>query len=195
MNWLAHVALSEPDPEIRLGNVLADLIKGEKRLGLPPAIRRGTDCHLFVDAFTDAHPVFLRSRARISPPRRRFASILVDLFFDHCLSLAWDHFHEQPRMVFIREVYGQFDALSRERLPEARPFVEHMLAQDWLGDYISVAGIERTLARVSRRLHRPGLLVPMIDELTTNLTGLREDFAAFYPALRAAVAGWVDGQK
>ena len=28
MNWLAHVFLSEPDVEFRLGNLLADLVYG-----------------------------------------------------------------------------------------------------------------------------------------------------------------------
>ena len=31
MNWLAHLLLAEPDPELCLGNLLGDLVKGEER--------------------------------------------------------------------------------------------------------------------------------------------------------------------
>src|SRR5437868_12558243 len=57
MNWLAHVFLSEPDVECRLGNLLADLVKGKARQAMSPRFRRGLACHQAIDAFTDYHPV------------------------------------------------------------------------------------------------------------------------------------------
>jgi acyl carrier protein phosphodiesterase len=40
MNWLAHLLLSEPTAEHRLGNILGDLVKGKERDNLNPIIRR-----------------------------------------------------------------------------------------------------------------------------------------------------------
>ena len=187
MNWLAHLNLSEPTVEFRLGNVIADFVKGEARLALPAQVKRGTDCHLLIDAYTDAHPVFQRSRQRISRPNRKFASILIDIFYDHFLSVHWADHSAQPREVFIANVYRDFLAYTEQQVPQARSFVEHMVQGDWLNEYISVEGIRRTLTRVSGRLGRPGLLTPMAEELTANYAGLDADFAEFYPQLREHV--------
>ena len=190
MNWLAHLHLSEDDIEVRLGNVIADFIKGEKRQALNPRIRRGVSCHMFIDSFTDAHPVFLRSRQRISPANRKFAGIVVDVFYDHFLSIRWHEFSAQPKRAFIDGIYRDFDRYTETELPDARRFVLRMAEDDWLGEYETLTGIERTLARISGRLNRPGLLVPLAAELTTNYAGLAGDFAEFYPALRTAVSSW-----
>jgi acyl carrier protein phosphodiesterase len=193
MNWLAHLHLSEPTVEFRLGNVIADFVKGEARQQLPPQVKRGTDCHLFIDAFTDAHPIFLRSRARISPKNRRFGSILIDIFYDHFLSAQWCNYSSVPLDGFVTEVYASFLGYTQHKhsdVPQARDFVQHMVAGDWLREYVTVDGVARTLARVSRRLSRPNLLVPMLDELKANYDDLRDDFAAFYPTLQGATLQW-----
>ena len=195
MNWLAHLHLSEDDVEVRLGNVIADFIKGEKRQALNARIRRGVACHMFIDSYTDAHPVFLRSRQRISPAHRKFAGIAVDVFYDHFLSVGWSGYSTQPKRAFIDRIYADFDRYTKMELPDARRFVLRMAEDDWLGEYETLAGIERTLARVSGRLKRPGLLLPLAAELTANYAGLAEDFAAFYPALRAGVGEWFEENR
>ncbi len=187
MNWLAHLNLSEPTVAFRLGNVIADFVKGEARLALPVEVKRGTDCHLLIDAYTDAHPVFQHSRQRVSRPNRKFASILIDIFYDHFLSVHWLDYATQPRTDFIAEVYQDFLDFTVGQVPQARKFVEHMVQGDWLGEYVEVDGIGHTLARVSGRLGWPGLLTPMVEELTANYTGFEQDFAEFYPQLREHV--------
>jgi acyl carrier protein phosphodiesterase len=72
MNWLAHLYLSEDDIEYRIGNVIADWVKGEARLQFVDGIQRGLECHKAIDLFTDAHPIVARSKARIQPPFGRF---------------------------------------------------------------------------------------------------------------------------
>jgi acyl carrier protein phosphodiesterase len=106
MNWLAHVFLSEPDVEHRLGNLLADLVKGRDRLGMSAGFLRGTKTHQAIDAFTDSHPVAGRSRARISDEHGRFAGILVDVFYDHLLAVSWGRYCPQPLEEFTAEFYA-----------------------------------------------------------------------------------------
>ena len=187
MNWLAHLHLSEPTVEFRLGNVIADFVKGQARQQLPPQVKRGTECHLLIDAFTDAHPIFLQSRQRISREHRKFASILIDIFYDHYLSARWADYSAQPLDDFVSEVYASFISYTEHDTTQTKEFVQHLVAGDWLREYVTVDGVARTLARVSRRLRRPGLLVPMLSELRENYQSLGEDFAAFYPQLQAYV--------
>jgi acyl carrier protein phosphodiesterase len=96
MNWLAHAFLSEPDLECRLGNLLADMVKGKDRATMSPLFLRGVACHQSIDSFTDFHPVVERSKLRITPRFGRVAGILVDIFYDHFLSLSWEDYAPVP---------------------------------------------------------------------------------------------------
>ncbi len=64
LNWLAHVFLSEPDVEFRLGNLLADIVRGEELRRMSAGFQRGVQKHKQIDAFTDSHPLVKRSRSR-----------------------------------------------------------------------------------------------------------------------------------
>ncbi|MCC0177441.1 DUF479 domain-containing protein [Waterburya agarophytonicola K14] len=92
MNWLAHLLLAESNPEVSLGNLLGDLIKGEAREALNPTLQRGLECHQAIDIFTDKHPLVKRSKQRISNEYRRFAGILIDVFYDYILANNWQHY-------------------------------------------------------------------------------------------------------
>src|ERR1700712_1467061 len=96
MNWLAHTFLSEPDAEFRLGNLLADMIKRDDRAKLPARFLAGMHQHKVIDAFTDSHPIVHRSRARIRGNYHHTRGIIIDVFYDHFLSLAWDQYCPQP---------------------------------------------------------------------------------------------------
>ncbi|HEX7953720.1 MAG TPA: hypothetical protein VF523_11700, partial [Burkholderiales bacterium] len=52
-------------------------------------ITRAIVMHRKIDSYTDAHPLVLASKARISPARRRYAGIMVDMFYDHFLAKYW----------------------------------------------------------------------------------------------------------
>src|SRR5438045_1806563 len=71
MNWLAHIHLSEPSAAFRLGNVLPDMVGARELAALPAEFQRGAKCHHRIDAFTDVHPRFRQSVARLSSRSRR----------------------------------------------------------------------------------------------------------------------------
>ncbi|WP_395734591.1 hypothetical protein [Prosthecobacter sp.] len=60
MNWLAHLYLSEPEVEFRVGNLLPDWVGPWEMVGLAEGFQRGIARHRRIDAFTDAHPVVRR---------------------------------------------------------------------------------------------------------------------------------------
>jgi acyl carrier protein phosphodiesterase len=199
MNWLAHLFLSEPDVESRLGNLLADLIKGQARAGLPPGILRGIACHQAIDAFTDYHPVVQRSKRRVGEEHGRFAGILVDVFYDHFLARDWLRYSPMPLEQFTAEVYAALGAYPAEGLPaEARYALERTIATDRLGSYRSLAGIEAALERVALRLEarlgRAFALGRAVRELEAHYGDFGDDFAVFFPELQAHVAEWLSGR-
>lgn len=187
MNWLAHLVLSEPSPAFRIGNLLPDLLTAAELAGVPAIYHAGIACHRRIDAFTDAHPVVRRSVRRVSPSHRRFAPILMDVFYDHFLSTHWDDYWRQPLEVFLKEVYGSFDA-QRTRLPVGvHGHLQQMRAENWLGCYREIAGIQLTLERIQRRFRREVALGKAVIELERNYNSLKTDFEEFFPELRAHV--------
>lgn len=187
---LAHAFLSGPDPEILLGNVLADFVKGRDRLSMPPAFLEGVRQHQAIDAFTDSHPVVSRSKARIRD-HRYATGILVDVFYDHFLTLNWHRYSAEPLERFNARLYARFGAHTITLPPEAKHVLEQIVCDDWFGSYGSIAGVEDTLGRVSQRLEaRTGKdfrLGTAVSELVAHFDELAADFAEFFPQLRAHI--------
>ena len=188
MNWLAHLHLSEPSAQFRLGNMLPDMLGARDLAALPDEFQRGVKCHHRIDAYTDAHPKFRQSVARLSPRFRRFGGIIVDVFYDHFLSVNWSQHSKQPLRANVDDFYASFDA-HRAELPAALwPVLERMREQDWLGSYGDLAGVRIALNRIGTRFRQPRELGACEPELERDYAGFAEDFAAFYPELKMHVA-------
>ncbi|BAZ08683.1 hypothetical protein NIES4071_04880 [Calothrix sp. NIES-4071] len=189
MNWLAHLLLSKPDIESRLGNLLADLVKGAARENLSDRIKEGIKYHQAIDAFTDSHFIVHRSKQRISSTYRRFAGILIDGFYDHYLAKNWDTYSNLPLDSFTAEIYESFLAYPEPLPSYANQVITQMAREDWLGRYRNIEGIEYLLIRLSNRLSQRFKnkteinLEPAINELTKNYIDLEDDFIQFFPLL------------
>jgi acyl carrier protein phosphodiesterase len=192
LNWLAHVFLSEPDVEFRLGNLLADIVRGEELRRMSPAFQRGVHKHKQIDAFTDAHPVVKRSRARISTQFRRFSGVLVDVFYDHLLACDWDRYSPIVLDAFTARFYADIEAHRIELPTSARVTLDRIIRHDLLGSYRRIEGVERSLRRVSAylssRWQREFALEKGVADLVAHRAGFEADFAEFFPQLQAAAA-------
>lgn len=187
MNWLAHLVLSDRSATFRIGNLLPDLMTRAELDAVPPVFREGIECHRRIDVFTDAHPVVRRSAQRLTPPHRRFAPILIDIFYDHFLSVSWTQHWPQPLDEFIGEIYVSFDAHGANLPVVTCDVLRRMRLENWLGSYGEIAGVRLTLERVARRLRRPVPLGEAVVQLTRNYDRLEADFNEFFPELRAQI--------
>lgn len=183
MNYLAHVYLASNDPESVVGNLMGDFLKGDIDPGLPLELRRGIRMHRQVDVFTDQHPVFLQSKRRLKPEFRRYAGILVDVFYDHILARYWDDYAIEPLHCFTERVYDNvecFHHLLPERMQRTMRFV---VDRDLLTSYRELSAIALTLKGISGRLSRANPVANGIEELMRLQTELAEDFERFLPDL------------
>jgi acyl carrier protein phosphodiesterase len=190
VNLLAHALLSGSDTEVRLGNLLADFVKGRDRAAMPPAFLEGVRQHQRIDAFTDSHPLVHRSRARIQG-YPHVTGILVDVFYDHFLTLRWDRYSTEHLERFIVRLFAEFQTHKLSLPGEGQHILDHIIEDDWLGSYGTIEGIEETLSRISRRLEaRVGkdfALGEAVSELIAHFDDLECDFAEFFPQLQAHV--------
>ena len=102
MNWLAHVFLSQKNIEHQLGNLLTDPLKAKAWDGASDAFYRGIENHLRIDAFTDAHAIVSRSK-KLLTPRGHLKGVVLDILYDHFLSLHWDTYCNIPREKFLED--------------------------------------------------------------------------------------------
>ncbi|HVT80206.1 MAG TPA: ACP phosphodiesterase [Phycisphaerae bacterium] len=192
MNLLAHALLSPSnDPAALFGNLTADWVKGRARLTLPEPIRRGMEIHQRIDAFTDLHPLVHRCTDLLEPNWARYSPILVDVFFDHVLSLEWHRHSVHAREHTIATAYA---ALRQHKhlLPERAEYaVNALLADDWLSTYATLDGIALSLSRMSTRLQSRGHdieLAPAVRDFQTVQPQFHAAFEEFFPQLRAHAA-------
>ncbi|WP_409278649.1 acyl carrier protein phosphodiesterase [Pseudomonas defluvii] len=184
MNYLAHLHLGGQQPEQLLGSLYGDFVKGPLdgrfSLSLEAAIR----LHRQIDVFTDSHPVVHAALGRFPRERRRYAGIIVDVFFDHCLARDWLDYADQPLTQFTHRVYRVLaeQPVLPGRLAQIAPY---MAADDWLGSYREFAVLEHVLKGISRRLSRPEGLDGAWEEVQALYEPLQEDFRLFYPQLQA----------
>jgi acyl carrier protein phosphodiesterase len=186
MNYLAHMLCSDDTPQSMLGNFIADFVKGDVEGRFPPAVVEGIRHHRRADLFTDSHEVFGASRRLVSNARRRYAGVIIDVLYDHFLATNWDRYCSTPRDEFVGRVYENLGQHHDVGVPHPVPMViEKMVKEDWLQNYKSVEGINRTFKRISRRLRHENPLATAIDDLERNYDRLQDHFHSFAPQLLA----------
>lgn len=182
MNFLAHAFLAGPHPADRLGGMLGDFVKGPLPAGLPAPVAAGVALHRRIDSFCEGHPAFRASRARVSPERRRYAGIMIDLFYDHFLASHWDGFSRQPLEEFADETYALLARHGDLLPPRLAGILPYMRGEDWLSSYRSLASVAEALDSMSRhRLTRPNRLAGSATELAARYAEFEQDFKAFFP--------------
>jgi acyl carrier protein phosphodiesterase len=186
MNYLAHAFLSRSSPELLIGGLLGDFVKGALGERYTPGVRTGILLHRAIDRYTDAHASVRASCALVSPARRRFAAILVDVFYDHFLARHWQRYSEQPLADFTRHVYATL-LPQLASYPERLQFIlPRMAANDWLASYAEVESVDAALHGIARRFQRyprAAVLADGVQELRDNYLALEQCFLTFFPQL------------
>lgn len=183
MNFLAHLFLSGDSPELLVGNLMGDFVKGRLAGRFPPGIRAGIELHRRIDSFAHGNGDFIAGKRRIDPSFGHYRGILVDLFYDHFLALDWDDYRDEPLPRFLARA-GRILEDHREVLPERLQRILPAMLCDWIPSYRLIEGIGEVLGRMSGRIGRPNPLPAGVEELRRNYGALRDDFRRFLPEAR-----------
>lgn len=184
MNYLAHILLADDSHEARLGALLGDFTRAGNEADFGPVIQAEILMHRRVDSYTDSHELVREAKTLFAPGRRRFAGIVLDIFYDHLLVQRWSHYCSQPADDFIAAFYRGLQASPHLFPPRFAAIAARMVEEDWLGSYATVAGMEWTVQRVSRRLSRDGhLLRECLLDLRSHHAAIASGFDQFFPQL------------
>jgi acyl carrier protein phosphodiesterase len=151
LNYLAHAYLSFGDPEVLAGNLISDFIKGKKKYDYPAGIQKGIALHRAIDTYTDDHPATKEAKEILRPVYRLYSGALVDVLYDHFLATDVNEFTKESLFDFSQQVYASIDRQIQwlpERFTKMFPY---MKTQNWLFNYHTMWGTEKSLEGVVRR--------------------------------------------
>jgi len=185
MNFLAHAHLSGENPDLLLGNLVADAVKGKQMIMFPEQVANGILLHRQIDAFTDAHEIVKKSTGMIRKEVGKYSGVVVDIYYDHFLARKWSKFSDIPLYQFTVEVYrilGNHYYLLPSRVKRALPY---MIAQNWLNSYASLKDLRKIFYGMDRRTNFISGMSQAVEILKLHYSSLERDFEDFYPEMMA----------
>ena len=186
MNYLAHAYLSFGIPEITVGNLISDFVKGKKKLDYPAGIQRGIVLHRAIDSFTDTHDATRRAKTFFREAYGLYAGPLTDIIYDHFLANDPVIFPlmDGGLQAFAQKTYRQVES-RREVFPERFAHVFHyMQTQDWLSNYVRREAVVNSFAWLSRRAAYMGDTRRAGQLFETHYDDLEACYRDFFPDVR-----------
>ncbi|MGH1543587.1 MAG: ACP phosphodiesterase [Arenicella sp.] len=183
MNFLAHCFLAQPNRQSLYGNLLGDFIKGADLMSLPKPVILGLENHREVDHFTDQHPVLPPLKKMLSPQRRRFSGLISDVAFDYFLIKHWSKFTARNLDEFVEFVYDELRLVQPIMHASMSRSMQFMFDDDGLRTNRDLAGVGRTLDRLSHRIRFKNKLAGAIEEVELNYTAYNAAFLHLFPEL------------
>lgn len=193
MNFLAHLYLSGPYPKIKVGNFIADFVKGPKFADrFESGIAKGIELHREIDHFTDHHEVVQQSKNRLRPKYRHYSGVIVDVFYDHILARNWSSYSSDTLASFASNSYSILEQHESILPEEANGMMPYMVQGNWLLNYQSVEGIHRALSGMSRRTTFKSKMEEASIDLKNHYHDFEAEFNKFFPELRQFCNKWLD---
>ncbi|WP_430408290.1 ACP phosphodiesterase [Kordia sp.] len=183
MNFLAHIYLSHDDNDIKIGNFIADSIRGKKYKNYPSQIQRGILLHRHIDTFTDAHPTVRQSTKRLHKNYSHYSGVIVDILYDHFLAKNWKTYSDIPLATYVEDFYNLLED-NFETLPlNIQRLLPHMIHDNWLLSYASIEGITKVLEGMNRRTQNRSKMNLAVVELQEFYTEFESEFTSFFSEL------------
>ncbi|MEO8171830.1 MAG: ACP phosphodiesterase [Sediminibacterium sp.] len=192
MNYLAHAYLSFRNPEILVGNMISDFVKGKKQFDYPLIVQKGIRLHREIDAFTDRHPATKMGKTWFKPAVGAYAGAFMDVVYDHFLALDEQQFTETGLTGFAQEVYTQLierESLLPEKFARMLPY---MSTQNWLYSYRFTDGIEKSFGGLVRRAQYLSDPAPAFDLFLQHYSQLQEHYTEFFPDVKKFASSQFD---
>ena len=183
MNFLAHNYLSGDNDLIKIGNFMADGIRGKHFESYPLEIQKGIILHRAIDTFTDAHPVFRQSTKRLHQHYHHYAGVIVDIFYDHFLAKNWSCYSDEKLEDFVERFYQSLrenNNVLSERTIKIMPI---LFKENWLVSYRTISGIDHILTQMDIRTKNKSNMRFASNELSEYYTEFEDHFSEFFEEL------------
>lgn len=184
MNFLAHIYLSGDNDLLKIGNFMADSIRGNSYENYPEEIKKGILLHRSIDSFTDMHPVYRQSKHRLHEKYGHYSGVIMDIFYDHFLAKNWANYSNKKLEEYADEFYqllrDNYDLLT-DKIQGMMPY---MIARNWLVSYASISGLEMILFQMDHRTKNRVAMHEAIVELQEFYLEFETEFTQFFIELQ-----------
>ena len=195
MNHLAHFLLSPAGDDARSGTFLGDFVRGSDLDAWPAPVEQAIRLHRRIDSFTDTHVLTLEARRALPAAVRRFAGILLDVYFDHLLIAGWQRWHPAPLADYSAELHACLARIAPTLPQPADRVAQGMAAHGALTACATQAGMARVLARIGSRLSNPVPLAAALPAVIEAHATLDTAFEQFIPLLQAEARRYLAGSS
>ncbi len=187
MNFLAHIYLSGGINEVMIGNFIGDYVKGKGYENFSPEIQRGILLHRKIDSYTDKHPLVRMSTARFKPCYQRYASVVIDVVYDHYLACMWDDYSDVPLATYVDQVHAyllkNYFTLPRR----VKAFLPFLIKSRRLENYKYLPGVERSLLIMANHTSLPEKSKCATRIISEQYDELKDEFVAYFNDVRGMV--------
>jgi len=184
LNFLAHIYLSGNNDLLKIGNFMADSIRGHHYLDYPDELRKGILLHRYIDTFTDAHPIYRKSKHRLHEKYGHYSGVIMDIVYDHFLAKNWASYSEIKLERYAEEFYqllqNNFEILTEK----TQKMIPYMIARNWLVSYASLEGLEMILFQMDHRTKHRAHMQEAIVEVKQFYTEFEAEFTLFFEELQ-----------
>jgi acyl carrier protein phosphodiesterase len=184
MNYLGHAYLSFNSPQILVGNMISDFVKGKDKLGFSGNIQKGIALHRHIDTFTDSHPATKKAMEVFRPYYRLYSAPIMDVLFDHFLANDQNLFDDASLKQFTLDTYRHLED-NLIHLPNRFIYVfTYMKTENWLYNYKYPEGMQKSLHGLARRatyMKESNTAYRLFLEYHTHLN---ECYQSFFPDVK-----------
>ncbi|WP_299222884.1 acyl carrier protein phosphodiesterase [uncultured Aquimarina sp.] len=183
MNFLAHIYLSGDDQELKIGNFIADSVKGKKFNQFPDRVQKGITLHRKIDSYTDSHPTVRESVLRLFPKYGHYSTVIVDILYDHYLAAYWSEYSKTPLEIYVSNFYDLLQEYYEVLPKRVQDFLPYMLRDNWLLSYATIPGIGRILYQMNHRTKNRSKMNFAVVELEQYYNDFEREFRSFFEEL------------
>jgi len=184
MNFLAHAYLSFNDPEILVGNMVSDFVKGSARFGFSGKIQNGIILHREIDNFTDLHPATKEAKQIFRPAYRLYSGAIMDVIYDHFLASDPGIFDDSSLRDFSKQTYLKLEQHAASLPNHFIHVLTYMKMEDWLYHYRFPEGIRKSLAGLIRRAVYLSESNTAFQLLQEHYSFLQSCYESFFPDVK-----------
>jgi len=184
MNFLAHIYLSGENDLLKIGNFMADSIRGHSYDDYPTEIRKGILLHRSIDSFTDMHPVYRQSKHRLHEKYGHYSGVIMDIFYDHYLAKNWKTYSDEKLEDYAEKFYTLLTNNQEVLTERAKGMLPYMIGRNWLVSYATIEGLEMIMFQMDHRTKNRVDMHESIVELKQYYTEFENEFTLFFEELR-----------
>ena len=173
-----------------IGNFIADAVKGSSYQKFPDGIKKGILLHRAIDFYSDNHPVFLKSVERLRPNYRKYAGVIVDIFYDHYLAKNWKNYSDKPLEQFSAKVNSLMLKNVLHFPEKSLMFLRYALRTNLFVSYASIEGMGEVLYGMSRRTTFKSNMELAVKDLKENYSDFENEFRVFFMDAEKFVNDW-----